>query len=187
MTDTTSRPDPAIPGDPEPTTTPRWKRTLQIVGITLALATGLPWLYVAITQNTIDPEDELIDSPFPAAAEEICDAAMADVDAFPPAHESPTVEDRAAVIDESTDRLARMTADLRAAVPDDENAVWINTWIDHYEIHLQDRYDFADRLVEIGPSEEFFESELEGTQISKSIDRYAGINDMESCETPGDV
>ena len=87
----------------------------------------------------------------------------------------------------TTDGLAMMLADVRLVVPATSDAKWSNPWIDDWEIHLADRRDFADRLRTKGRSQEFLETVKYDTQISKSLDHYADINKMLSCQTPGDV
>jgi hypothetical protein len=157
--------------------------------VAAALASTLLWIGAIVYGTLGDPHlaGWLEDRTFPKAAEPICKKAMADVAAFPPAHDSKTPADRAVVIRASTARLATMLDDLRSVVPKTADAKWINMWIDDWGVHLDDRLDFARRLDEKGAKEEFFESTKDNTQISKSLDAFAETNQMVSCETPGDV
>lgn len=157
--------------------------------VVAGLASTLLWVGAIVYGAVGDPHlaGWLDDRTFPTAAEPICKAAMTDVNAFPPAHDSPSPAARAEVIRESTARLQTMLDDLRAEVPDTADAKWINMWIDDWGVHLDDRLDFAERLDEKGAKEEFFESTKENTQISKSLNGFAETNRMESCSTPGDV
>jgi hypothetical protein len=157
--------------------------------VIVAIASSMLWIGAIIYGAVGDPHlaGWLDDRTFPEAAEPICKAAMADVNEFPPAHESKTPADRAVVIRATTARLQTMLDDLRAVVPDTADAKWINMWIDDWGVHIKDRLDFARRLDEKGAKEEFFESTKENTQISKSLNGFAETNEMESCSTPGDV
>ncbi len=157
--------------------------------ILAGLASTLLWVGAIVYGAVGDPHlaGWLEDRTFPKAAEPICKAALDDVNAFPPAHESPSPAARADVIRASTARLQTMLDDLRVEVPDTSDAKWINMWLDDWGVHLDDRLDFARRLDENGAKEEFFESTKENTQISKSLNGFAETNKMESCSTPGDV
>lgn len=191
MTDTIDAPASSRSGPttPDDAPTPRWKQTLGRVAIVLAASSTLVWIGAIIWGAAADPKPVgyLEDRSFPGAAEPICEQAVADIDEYPPAHESPTPEARADVIRATTARLDTMLDDLRAVVPDTADAKWINLWIDDWNTHLGDRLDFATRLDERGAGEEFFESLKADTQISKSLSHFAEINDMPSCATTGDV
>ncbi|MEZ5322550.1 MAG: hypothetical protein R2698_10840 [Microthrixaceae bacterium] len=176
---------------PEPATTRR--RGLARWGLRglvgLGVASALLWIGAIVYGAIADPKpsDYLKDRSFPTAAEPICEAARTDLDAFPPAQDSRTPNARAAVIRQSTARLQEMVDQLRREVPDTAEGKWIGVWLDHWEIHLRDRLDFAQRLRTGGAREEFFETTEGGTQVSRSIDHFAELNKMDSCATPGDV
>lgn len=189
MTETIDAPAPPRDDAPGDAPTPRWKQTAGRIAVALAASSTLVWIGAIIYGAAADPKPTgwLEDRTFPTAAEPICARAVADVDEFPPAHESPSPEARAEVIRDSTARLATMLDDLRAVVPATDDAKWIEMWIDDWGVHLDDRLDFARRLDERGRGEEFFESLKADTQISKSLDRFAEINEMPSCATTGDV
>lgn len=155
--------------------------------IAATFAAGALWVVAILIGDNYKPAGYLTDRTFPTAAEPICATARKDLEKFPPAQESATPAARAEVIEGTTDRLAKMLDDLRLVVPATSDAKWINTWIDDWEIHLADRRDFADRLRTKGRSQEFLETVKYDTQISKSLDHYADINKMLSCQTPGDV
>ena len=165
------------------------RKVLARVLVVLAASSTFVWIGAIVYGAVGDPHlaGWLDDRTFPKAAEPICKKAMADVAKFPPAHESKTPADRAIVIRGTTARLQRMLTDLRHVVPDSKDAKWIDEWIDDWGVHIKDRLDFARRLETKGADQEFFETTKAGAQISKSLDNYAEINEMPSCETPGDV
>lgn len=167
----------------------RTRTVVTRVAIALAASSVLVWVGAIAWGAFADyhPTGWMEDRRFPKAAEPICKAAMKQVLAFPPAHESRTPAERAAVIRESTAVIERMRSDLREVVPDGADARWINLWIDDWGLHVKDRLDFAERLETKGAGEEFFETPKAQTQISKSLDHFAEVNEMPSCTTPGDV
>lgn len=168
---------------------PRTRKWGTRILLTVGVASTLLWVGAIVFGAVVNPHlaGWLEDRTFPAAAEPICEATVAEVKTYPPAHESPSPAARAAVIRQTTALLQNMLGELRAVVPDTADAKWINMWIDDWGVHLDDRLDFARRLDEKGAKEEFFESTKANTQISKSINGYAETNKMESCGTPGDV
>ncbi len=186
MTDTAPDTDTATDATDPPR--PRWQTILIRIGITLAIASVIPWLW-AITQtpNAPKPPGFLEDRSFPEAAEPICAATMEAVGQFPRAIDAESPQERAVVIRDTSAELSAMTDRLRAVVPDNDDAEWIVLWIDDWDAHIEDRLDFARRLEQNGASEEFLESTRANVQLSRSLDRFATVNLMDSCQTPGDV
>lgn len=183
-TDASGQPSTDTERDRERTPVGRWAlRSLAVLGV----LSGLLWVGAILFGGSVKPKGFLEDRTFPTAAEPICARAMKDLKQFPPANRSKDPVSRAEVIEQTTDRLEKMLAELRQVVPDSADRRWIDQWIDDWGVHLSDRRDFARRLRANGRSEEFFESEKYGGQISRPIDRNADINRMPSCATPGDV
>ena len=116
----------------------------------------------------------------------MCAESREFIDALTPALEATSATERADTIDIANEELRSMLAELRTLVPDTEDADALNLWISDFETHVGDRQDYADRLRE-DEQAEFLVSAREGTQISRGIDRFASVNQMESCETPDDV
>ena len=155
----------------------------------LAASSTLVWIGAIAWGTFGDPKiaGVLEDRRFPPLAEPICKEAMDKVLAFPEAHEAASPTERAGVIRQSTAIVQTMQADLRTVVPEGPETRYINEWIDDWSIHINDRLDFADRLDAKGAGEEFFETTKADTQISKSLNNFAEVNNMGSCQTPGDV
>jgi hypothetical protein len=162
-----------------------------MVVIGIGLLSGLLWLgAIASPFFGYDPkpDDYLTDRTFPKAAEPICAATRKAIEKLPRAYESDTAQERAKVLQTSTDDLQAMITTLRGVVPDTSDAKYINIWLDDWEVHIKDRRNYVTRLESpSGDKEEFLESEQHGGHVSKSIDQYATTNKMESCKTPGDV
>jgi hypothetical protein len=80
-----------------------------------------------------------------------------------------------------------MQRELREVVPKGgEREKFIYQWVDDWSIYIQDRYDYADALRK-DSSAEFLVTQKYDTQLSKSLDNFAQVNKMGSCETPDDV
>jgi hypothetical protein len=187
MTPTTSDPttSDAAPIDLDnPVRSWRITKSRVLIGIVVVASLAL-WFYafVLASPHMIDRMD---DRTFPTAAEPVCRATMDQLKQLPKT--SPTPAERATVLRLSNDMLHGMTTGLRTLVPT-ENAAGINLWIDHWNTYIQDRADFADTLAALPPGGDakFTETGIDGVQITRSIDHFAEVNTMASCETPGDV
>ena len=73
-----------------------------------------------------------------------------------------------------------------ASCPTRTDAKYIGEWIDDWSIFISDRDQYAANL-RTDPRAEYLVTEKYGSQISKSLDNYADVNLMPSCDTPGDV
>lgn len=147
------------------------------------------WLWVTFLY---EPHviDKLEDTTFPSQAEEICAAARGDYDKLPLAQESPTPAHRSTVIVESNQIFNTMVDDLREIVPASPEHIneGLNEWLDDWETYIGDRQQLADSLLE-NDSARFMETPKSNTNkgITRAINGFAEVNEMESCETPGDL
>ena len=149
--------------------------------------------------------DRIPDREFPVAAESTCadtrtllDTINADV----PRLTEPA--QRAVIVDEATDALALMVgqleqtaadvyADLRSGVTESERLEeldeWhtvIGRWIDDWTVYVADRRNHADRLRAEGDVEVLL-SLVDDVDVAERLTGFAHVNDMESCEVPGDL
>lgn len=147
------------------------------------------WLWVTFLY---EPHviDKLEDTTFPAQAEKICASARLEYDKLPLAQESPTAAHRSDVIVQSNRIFTTMVSDLREIVPaTPENVnIGLNEWLGDWDTYIGDRSDLADRLLE-DDSARFMETPKSNTNkgITRAINGFAEVNEMESCETPGDL
>ena len=82
-----------------------------------------------------------------------------------------------------------MVAELRATVPAAQpNRDRLNAWLDDWDIYLQDRRDYTERL-RADRFAKFYatQSERDRRQINSSLDNFAKVNTMPSCAVPEDV
>lgn len=164
----------------------RWALRI-LMGV--AAASSLVWVGAILfaSTGTARPDDFLGDRRFFDAAEPVCDRARDDLEDLPRPEDTVRAAERLDVIRRSTDRLEEMVDELRPLVPDNQDGKAISLWLDHWGIHLDDRRDFMSRVERRGTDERFLETTLDGGQISSSINRFADVNEMPSCGTPGDV
>ncbi|MGI9577569.1 MAG: hypothetical protein ACR2OH_05190 [Microthrixaceae bacterium] len=173
--------------DPEPDRSVRRKVILTLVAI-FTIGSFSMWIYILFIYDPGLLIDELPDKAFPTQAEAICAEAVAQVDALPGAETAADNLERAQVVAEANGYLTEMVAALRPIAPTEDpvSAEAVNEWLDDWETHLEDRNEYAERLV-TDETARFTESTRAEKQISRAIDSYAQVNSMVSCETPGDV
>ena len=97
------------------------------------------------------------------------------------------IQERAGIVDRSTDILAAMLDDVVARAPSDQKGREIvPLWEADYRTYLDDRYRYADQLRESGDNLPFYET-ADGIPISERIETFAGDNDMPACAPPRDL
>lgn len=184
MTDT----DPTVPSDA--------RRSLRRVGVLAVVLSFVGiWgyvMYLTFFEGRAEPRDRMDDVRFTAAAEETCAESRSFFAELPLASEVGSPEERADLLDEATDELEVMVTRLEGLVPprDADEAVAVERWLEDYRTFIQDRREYAE--AQRDPSNERYDqpfavTDRGGFQIDVLLDDFAGINDMESCETPDDV
>lgn len=176
---------------PAETAEPRFSTTAKLMAVFVVLLAafwGWIWVYQLTNQGERDMPDRLSDLSWTAEANQICLAAHQRVTALPSAFASSSAEDRAEVIEAATAEYERMLDELETIVPTDDSrdATITAAWLADYRIFLQDRYRYADALRD-DPMARFLVTEKYGSHITAPIDRFARVNTMEPCMSPGDV
>ena len=134
-----------------------------------------------------DPPGFLDDRSFPTAAERVCSAAMARVEAFGNAAAVDTMDQRAELVGRQDEVFTAMVADLRELPrPVGEQGEWVVEWLGDWETHIADRQAWAEQLHR-GEDPPFVETAKGNDQISEAVDGFAVANDMPSCATLNDV
>jgi hypothetical protein len=148
------------------------------------------WIFMYQLQNKgeDDMPDRLDDLAWTAEADEICAATNDSVAELPSAQSTDTAAERADVIEQATAEFDLMLVELEALAPTGASRDAANTalWLDDYRIFLGDRLDYAAAL-RTDPDARFLVTEKYGSHITKPIDRFARVNEMEACMSPGDV
>jgi hypothetical protein len=160
---------------------------LVVLAVNILFWGGIYGWTLTRSADDIKPPDRLDSTAFPAAAEPICDATLEDIEALglPTSVDSP--QERADLVDEENRLLRTMVDDLASLDrPSGQEGEWVGQWLDDWRTHIDDRQDWADDL-RVGDDHAFRETDRYGGQISKVIDNFAEVNEMDSCATTGDV
>lgn len=163
----------------------------RIFGVIVALSVVGVWGYVmflTFTEGRAEPRDRMSDVAYRERAEATCAPFAEAVTDLPLASEMDTPEERADVLDIATEEMRAMVAALEALDPPSvpEEATAVERWIDDWWTYLDDRDAYSERFRD-GLDEAFRVTDVGGQQIDTSIDDFAHVNYMESCETPDDV
>ncbi|NNC79388.1 MAG: hypothetical protein HKN94_04465 [Acidimicrobiales bacterium] len=169
-----------------PEGTGKFTRVLAITFIVLATAFWLfafsPW-----ARDIFTAPDQLEDESLLADMERLCATTHAEIDALPAASTAATPIDRAIVVNEATVKLENMVVEigaLRTEIADD--ARLLGLWLDDWQIYIRDRHTHAERLTTEGDVR-FLNSEDNGIFVHERMDGFARVNNVDSCETPGDI
>ncbi|MPY93653.1 MAG: hypothetical protein GEV08_11500 [Acidimicrobiia bacterium] len=145
------------------------------------------WVVALARIGVREPLDTLEGPAFALAAEPVCAAALADVEALPAASTARSAAERSVTIDEATGRLRGLVADLRSLAPrTGEDGSVVAAWLADWDTYLGDRQDYARRL-RADEAAEFQLTTRQEQGITKAMDNMAQVNEMPSCATPGDV
>ena len=156
--------------------------------VALAGFWGWIWVYQLSNHGERDMPDRLDDLAWTSTADEICEVTEQRLAQLPPAHTVATADERADIIDDATNEVEQMLQSLESIVPtgSSRDARITAAWIADYREFLQDRHTYADTLRR-DPGARFLVTEKYGSHITAPIDRFARVNEMERCMTPGDV
>ncbi|MGK2949689.1 MAG: hypothetical protein ACSLFP_14045 [Acidimicrobiales bacterium] len=175
---------------PHPTdAAPRASRLGRAVLTVVVVAMVAMWgyvLYLAFGPGRQPPPDRLDDATFALAAEDVCDAALADVADLPRAIEADTAADRSAIVTEANVRFDEMLDDLARLRPSGEDGELVGRWLDDWGTYIGDRQRYADNLL-VDPDARLLVTARDRDQITEYIDAFAADNDMPACATPIDV
>lgn len=159
----------------------------RIAVVVLAVSLITMWIYAFFGDHGVPGR---LDNPvFPAQAEPVCAAAQARIDALPRASQTTTAGARADVVDQASDELDAMLAELRGLVPVGAAETEAETqWIEDWQTYVQDRRDYTAQL-RVDPMTRFAvtQSDRDRRQITSALDRFAEINGMPSCVIPDDL
>lgn len=177
----------------------------KIAAVVFVLGSVIFWIWAFSPLAPNDNPDRIPDREFPVAAEAQCAESLERIDVI-----SAGVFDlnepfeRAAIVDEATTELDALVerldaeadaiyADLAVGVSDngrlddlDEWRTVIDRWLDDWRIYLGDRRDHAERLRTEGDVELLL-SLVGNIDVAERLTGFARVNDMSSCEVPGDL
>ena len=121
-------------------------------------------------------------------AEDICVAAVTEVDRLPGATEATGPEDRATQLVASTLLFEKMVVELRSEAEQlvGADADLASAWLADWGTYLDDRRAYADTLAG-GSDPPFTVTARDGEGVTSYMTIFAEVNAMASCATPGDV
>lgn len=155
------------------------------------LATFAVWIYAYSGQADRVAPDTLDDASFAVVAEDICSAAVDDIDQMPNALDAVDGPDRANQIRMINERYSLMLDELGEELASDprrsvRDTGIVQLWLDRWRVIVSDRYGYADRL-EADPDALFYLSADAGRRAERSLSYVADTNAMSSCGAPGDL
>lgn len=146
---------------------------------------GVPAANAAAEDITRDERTAL---NFITEAEAVCATAQAEISQLPLAAGADDFNERAAILDQATERLDLMVNELGSlATPtEDGEAFIVGEWIKDYYQFLDDRRAYSD-VLRTGDDPPFVISARDGRRVTNYIVTFAEVNNMFSCVPPGDV
>ena len=161
----------------------------RVAALTLILALIVFWYWAFVLYEAPGNPDRLQDRSWVAAAEQRCSRMVAAVDELPAAAKSLSPAHRADVLDEATQLVDRLVADLRVGPGGtDDELVLVGGWLGDWDIYLSDRRVHAERLRTEGDVRPYLTALPSGAGSHvERMNGFARVNDMESCLDPGDL
>lgn len=170
----------------DPTSSSRFGKRLAVAAVVLMVGMWGYVVYLAFGPGRADSPDKLDDPGFAIAAQARCDQALDRIAQLQQAAQSPNATARADTLDQADAHLADMLADLEAIRPDGEDGVLVGRWLADWQVYLQDRVDYAERL-RTDEDARLLVTRKENSQITEFLDQFAKDNDMPACSTPIDA
>ncbi len=166
-----------------------WRVAVRILLAVVVLAMVAMWAGIFLGFFDKTAPGTLDDDTFSKAATPVCAATKAQLDALPKAFESPDNVARAEVVAQSNVLLRAMVAQLATFAPtQDRDGRMTQEWLGDWSTYIGNREDYASRLS-TDATARFYESTKSSAteQISKPVDRFAYVNNMDPCDTPQDM
>jgi len=161
---------------------------LKAVGIGLVVSTFGIWGYAYSGRADRPTPDLLADQTFPAAAEEICASAVADISAMPQALDAKDNGERADQVRASTARFEQMIGELAVVMGGTPRDVAIEqAWLGDWRVVVEDRYRYADAVADNPAAPYYMTDTGVNERLDRRVSRLATTNRMPSCGYPDDV
>ena len=167
----------------------RWRLVRRLAVLTVVVLMVAMWAGIFLGFFDKTAPGTLNDPTFSRQAGPVCTATQAQLAALPKAFETTNNADRARVVAQSNLMLRAMIEQLRTFAPTaDRDGRMTQEWLTDWSTYISDREDYASRLS-TDATARFYESTKSSAteQISKPIDRFAYVNDMDDCNTPQDM
>jgi acyl-CoA reductase-like NAD-dependent aldehyde dehydrogenase len=167
-------------GAPEADSRTHPVRRALVVAALIALAAFWIWALFFASKSAINKVE---DRRWAAQAEATCAEVRIQLRALD-AQTSTDLDERAALVEQSTDLLAAMLDEITVEMPADEKGqAIVPAWVDDYRILLADRYRYAE-MLRSGQDGPFTETAVDNVPITERLETFAGDNEMASCAPP---
>ena len=180
----------------DPYVTPTQSIWSRVVVTAIIAGLVIMWAYIWVLAPRDNP-DRFATTAYAEAAEPICAAAQAEINALPLGVTAQTPQERAVAVREGTVITEQMVADLRnltTLVDDATDLATLERWFEDWEDgYLVDRWAHVERLetatIDTDPRDLAFliQDRTEGGFYTRRIDGLANVNDMASCHVPLDI
>lgn len=162
-----------------------WGRGAAIVAIVTII---IFWIWIFSGAPAKDNPDRLDDPAYVAKLEDQCQALRDGIGELPNAADLSTQAERAEILDEANLLVAKFIDEVEAGAPTTGDAsVSIDGWIGDWKTYLANREDYADRLRTEPNARLLLDRSKLGDSVDKTIQIFSQVNEIPSCDTPGDV
>ncbi len=161
-----------------------WYHGLLVIILSLIAVMWIYAFFIASSANL----NKVADKGWAARNEQICASAKAKINALPPARTAKTPVERAGVLDQANAYVADLIDSLKTnkISGSARDGHLVELWLADWDLYLSNRRDYA-AILHQNLDKAFAVSLRNGTPITERLDGFADINNMVSCETPGDV
>ena len=162
-----------------------WGRGAAIVAIVTMI---MFWTWIFSGAPAKQNPDRLDDPVYVAKLEKQCKALRDGIAELPNAADMSTQAQRADVLDDANELVAGFIDRLEAGAPATGDAsVSVKGWIADWKTYLADREDYANRLRTQPNAQLLLDRSTLGDSVDKTIEIFSQVNQIPSCDTPGDV
>ena len=131
---------------------------------------------------------DYLDRAYAAELEQRCEQLRDELATYPNAIDAVDQDERADILDDTNPVVAAFIDDLDAGAPTSGDAATsMEGWIADWRTYLANREDYADRLRTEENAQLLLDRSPLGDSVDKTIQVFAQVNEIEACETPGDV
>lgn len=157
-------------------------------GVFIVFAVGF-WIFAfsPLARGLFQAVDQIEDEALVLQIEARCVTALDELDALPSIRSAETPQERAGNLQLANAALISMTEDIQALGTAFENdGRLIGLWLGDWDVYMADRVTHVDRLNE-GQDVRFLNSVQDGIFIAERMNGFARVNNMDSCQVPGDL
>jgi hypothetical protein len=162
-------------------------------GLVALVVLGLAGMWIAaLFFSDITPRNLLDDKAWAARQQVRCEKVVDRIDEFASAEIIVTMtspQQRAVLVQRANPIVDQLVADIAAdpVTGSERHRAFVSLWLDDYRIYNQSRHDYAEKLAAGQDTAFASRTDAKGKPITDKIDQFARVNNMLSCQVPGDV